>query len=247
MVTMSVACPCAASWTSQHLETENAGDPPGDVLRPVGGTERARRDRDMAVFESGVRAHAGPGRHEPFERTGSSSLDLYLAIVPQDSYLYKAGLGRGQILRLDEEPVPLGPRFASESWRRPTAARLDYQAARDGRVRTAISKFDAKISLTSTARRFSLHHPMQHWIPLAPEERVEHPARFRYALEKAVDETIDVTRFTLVSIVRLLQGRLSWKSLSGPITIYEVAGEEGRKGADFFVWVMALLSINLGL
>ncbi len=26
-----------------------------------------------------------------------------------------------------------------------------------------------------------------------------------------------------------------------------MAGEEGRKGADYFVWVMALISINLGL
>ena len=36
-------------------------------------------------------------------------------------------------------------------------------------------------------------------------------------------------------------------ALSGPITIFEIAGEEGRKGPDNFVWVMALLSINLGL
>ncbi|HEX7504058.1 MAG TPA: site-2 protease family protein, partial [Syntrophales bacterium] len=35
--------------------------------------------------------------------------------------------------------------------------------------------------------------------------------------------------------------------LSGPLTIYEVAGEEGRKGPGYFIWVMAVLSINLGL
>ena len=58
---------------------------------------------------------------------------------------------------------------------------------------------------------------------------------------------IDVTRFIVVCIVRLFQGRLSLDSLSGPITIYEVAGEEGRKGPEYLVWVMALLSINLGL
>jgi regulator of sigma E protease len=36
-------------------------------------------------------------------------------------------------------------------------------------------------------------------------------------------------------------------SLSGPITIFKVAGEEGRKGTDYFLWAMALVSINLGL
>jgi regulator of sigma E protease len=87
----------------------------------------------------------------------------------------------------------------------------------------------------------------QQWIPLAPEDRVRHPSPIRYALTKAVEETVDVTRFTLVGIVRLIQGRISLKSLSGPITIYQIAGEEGRKGTDFFIWAMALISINLGL
>jgi regulator of sigma E protease len=50
-----------------------------------------------------------------------------------------------------------------------------------------------------------------------------------------------------VLLVRAAQGRISLDTLSGPITIYEVAGEEGRKGPDYFVWVMALISINLGL
>jgi regulator of sigma E protease len=88
---------------------------------------------------------------------------------------------------------------------------------------------------------------LQHWVPLAPEGRVEHPSPVRYAFSKAVQETTDVSRFIVVGIVRLFQGRLSLDSLSGPITIYEVAGEEGRKGPDYFIWVMALLSINLGL
>jgi regulator of sigma E protease len=56
-----------------------------------------------------------------------------------------------------------------------------------------------------------------------------------------------VTHFVMVSLVRLIEGRISLKALSGPITIYEIAGEEGRKGADHFIWVMALISINLGL
>jgi regulator of sigma E protease len=88
---------------------------------------------------------------------------------------------------------------------------------------------------------------VQQWLPLAIEERVEHPAPIRYALQKAVEETLDVTRFILVGLYRLAQGRMSLDSLSGPITIYEMAGEEGRKGPDYFIWVMALISINLGL
>ena len=60
-------------------------------------------------------------------------------------------------------------------------------------------------------------------------------------------ETVEVLKFTGVGIVRLAQGKLSLSSLSGPLTIYEVAGQEGAKGTNHFLWVMALVSINLGL
>ena len=88
---------------------------------------------------------------------------------------------------------------------------------------------------------------VQHWVPLSPDDLVEHPAPIRYALTKAVEETVSVTRFIVTTLGKMLQGRVSLDSLSGPITIYEVAGEEGRKGTDNFIWVMALVSINLGL
>jgi regulator of sigma E protease len=127
--------------------------------------------------------------------------------------------------------------------------RFDYFAARDGRVRSGTFQMrreefsDARGQ--TIARQYVL--PIQHWTPVAPEERVAHPAPLRYALVKAVEETVDVTRLVVVGLVRLAQGRLSLKTLSGPITIYQVAGEEGRKGADYFIWAMAVISINLGL
>src|SRR5690606_34329469 len=83
--------------------------------------------------------------------------------------------------------------------------------------------------------------------PFAPEQLIENPAPLRYALRSAIEETTDVMRFISIGILRLVEGRISLSSLSGPITIYDVAGEAGARGADYFVWVMALISINLGL
>ena len=40
---------------------------------------------------------------------------------------------------------------------------------------------------------------------------------------------------------------MSLSSVSGPITIYDVAGQAGAKGTTYFVWAMAVISINLGL
>jgi regulator of sigma E protease len=47
--------------------------------------------------------------------------------------------------------------------------------------------------------------------------------------------------------VRLLQGRLSVKSIGGPLTIFEVAGTAAREGALDYLKLMAFISINLGL
>jgi regulator of sigma E protease len=204
---------------------------------------------DMAVFEAGVVALTPDASGTTlFERTGIELADLYAAVVPEDSYLYKAGLRPGdKLVELDDEPVPAWSTFRERVLALPDKPHtIDY--LRDGRERSGtfqMRREDFIYEHGQTFARYILR--VQHWLPLAPEERVEHPAPIRYALEKAVEETVDVTRFILVGIVRLAQGRLSLKSLSGPITIYEVAGEEGRKGPDYFIWVMALISINLGL
>ena len=85
------------------------------------------------------------------------------------------------------------------------------------------------------------------WLPLALEERVAHPAPIRAAIENAFNETLSVIRFVSLGFARLAQGKVGLDALSGPIAIYELAGRERRKGGDYFIWVMALVSINLGL
>ena len=216
---------------------DNRGETvPITYLRPVAVHQALGGLADMAVFESGVVALTpDPAASDFVSRTGIELADLYASVVPEDSSFYKAGLRAGdKIVRLDDHPVPAWSSFRERVLAaRERSHRIDYLAARDGRLRSG----------TFQGQSFRA----QHWTPLAPEQRVEHPSPISYALRKAVEETVNVTRFIMVGIVRLIQGRLSLSSLSGPIAIYEVAGEEGRKGADSFVWVMAFISINLGL
>ncbi len=231
---------------------DNGGETlPITYLRPVAVPNALGGLADVAVLEAGVVALTPDAAGTTlFERTGMELADLYAAVVPEDSYFYKAGLRPGdKVLKLDEEPVAAWSTFRERVMAQPDRPhRIDYQAARDGVVRSGTFQVRREDFTDDHGQSFSYYVlQIQHWVPLAPEERVEHSAPVRYALEKAVEETADVTHFVLVGIVRLIEGRISLKSLSGPITIYEVAGEEGRKGADHFIWVMALISINLGL
>jgi regulator of sigma E protease len=221
----------------EHVLGDNRGETvPVTYLRPVVVPDALGGLAEMAVYESGVVALTpDPAGTDLTSRTGIELADLYAAVVPSDSYLYKAGLRVGdKVIALDGKPLPAWSTFRERVLAAPDRPhRIDYLAARDGHVHSGTFQ-------VSTLR-------VQPWVPLAPEAMVEHPSPVRYAMTKAVAETVDVTRFILVAFVRIVQGRLSLDSLSGPITIYEVAGEEGRKGADYFIWVMAFISLNLGL
>jgi regulator of sigma E protease len=231
---------------------QNRGETvPVTYMRPVPVPSALGGAADMAVFEAGVVALTPDASGEDLlGRTGVELADLYAAVVPEDSYFYKAGLRPGdKVLDLDGEVLPAWSTFRERVLAEPDRPhRIQYLAARDGRSRYGTFQMRREDFVDAHGQSFARYVlRLQHWVPLAPESRVEHPSPVRYAFGKAIEETIDVTRFIVVGIVRLIQGRLSLDSLSGPITIYEVAGEEGRKGPDYFIWVMALLSINLGL
>lgn len=209
---------------------------------------------EMAVFEAGVAALTplpqGQNLQTLQERTGIESSDLYVSHLPQDSYLYRAGLRPGdKIIRLDDEELPAWSTFRERIWaERDRPHRIEFLSERDGRLRSGTFQMRREDFSDEHGQNFARYvFGVRHWVPLAAAGWVEHPYPVRYALSKAIEETVDVTRYILIGMRRLLQGRLSLDSLSGPITIYEVAGEEGRKGTDYFIWVMALVSINLGL
>jgi regulator of sigma E protease len=236
----------------EDILDQNRGETvPVTYMRPVNVPNAVGGLADMAVFETGVVALTPDASGENLlGRTGIELADLYAAVVPESSYFYKAGLRPGdKVLDLDGEPLPAWSSFRERVLAEPDRPhRVQYLAARDGRPRFGTFQMRREDFTDAHGQTFARYvMRAQHWVPLAPESRVEHPTPIRYAFSKAIEETMDVSRFIVVGIVRLVQGRLSLDSLSGPITIYEVAGEEGRKGPDYFIWVMALLSINLGL
>ncbi|MFC1641818.1 RIP metalloprotease RseP [Myxococcota bacterium] len=231
---------------------QNQGETvPVTYFRPLAIPNALGGLAQMAVFDAGVVALTpDPAGANLRERTGIELADLYAAVVPEDSYLFQAGLRPGhKILKLDDEPVPAWSTFRERILVAPDRPhRVEYLIPEEQRVRSGSFRFNRGDFSNDGGQAVARNvDRVRQWLPLAPDARVNHPTPMRYAMHKAAEETVGVTRFVLVGIVRLLQGRVSWKSLSGPITIYEVAGEEGRKGTDYFIWLMAFISINLGL
>jgi regulator of sigma E protease len=67
------------------------------------------------------------------------------------------------------------------------------------------------------------------------------------ALSKAVAETWDKSAFTLRMIGKMITGEVSWRNISGPVTIADYAGQSARLGADYYLKFLALVSISLGV
>ncbi|MAT82721.1 MAG: RIP metalloprotease RseP [Gammaproteobacteria bacterium] len=67
------------------------------------------------------------------------------------------------------------------------------------------------------------------------------------AIPMGVAETWDKTALTLGLLKKMVTGDVSMKNLSGPITIARVAGDSARSGWTYFLGVLALLSISLGV
>jgi regulator of sigma E protease len=75
--------------------------------------------------------------------------------------------------------------------------------------------------------------------------RVQHGVAGSFA--KALAKTWDISIFSLKMLGRMLTGELSWKHLSGPVTIADFAGQSAQAGWISYLTFLALISISLGV
>lgn len=166
-------------------------------------------------------------------RMGVESSEMFAVFVPQGSAVWKAGLRAGdRVTTLDG--------VAETSWQTMLAELAgdpqrmhELQWTRDGEP---------------MAGSFRQSFRATHWAPYAPEHLVPNESRLSYALAHGFEETARAVRVVSIGMLRIFQGRVSLaESVSGPVTLYDIAGQAGAKGTTYFVSVMAVVSINLGL
>ena len=67
------------------------------------------------------------------------------------------------------------------------------------------------------------------------------------AVARAWRQTWETAEFTLRMIGRMVIGELSWRNISGPVTIADYAGQSAHLGLDHYFKFLALISISLGV
>jgi hypothetical protein len=128
---------------------------------------------NTAVLEAGVVALTpDTSGTDLVSRTGLEHADLYAAIVPQDSMLYKAGLRPGdKILRLNGESVPAWSSML-ESLRAEVdrAHELEFWSAGEGIVKTGRFQIRREDFTDDRGQAFAKYVlSVKHWVPLAPK------------------------------------------------------------------------------
>ncbi|MDP2826719.1 MAG: RIP metalloprotease RseP [Sulfuritalea sp.] len=67
------------------------------------------------------------------------------------------------------------------------------------------------------------------------------------SVTRSLAQTWDTSILSLRMMGRMLTGELSWKNLSGPVTIADYAGQSARLGPSYYLRFLALISISLGV
>jgi regulator of sigma E protease len=67
------------------------------------------------------------------------------------------------------------------------------------------------------------------------------------SLGRAVAKTADIAVFSLKMLGKMLIGEVSWRHLSGPVTIADFAGQSASLGWVSYLTFLALISISLGV
>ena len=175
--------------------------------------------------------------------SGTFILKPVVGTVEQDSPAWKAGMVKGDLIEsIDGTPITSWEEMA-EIISGSNGKRLSVSVIREGagfkldifpELKTAKNIFGEDI------KRYAMG------IASAGDFYTKKLNPFQ-ALFESIRQTYKITHLTIVSIVKLIQGTVSAKTLGGPIMIAEMAGQQARQGIANLAFFTALLSINLAV
>jgi len=116
-----------------------------------------------------------------------------------------------------------------------------------------VQRGESEISLTVTPEIKTMRNLFgedidRHVIGIASAgETVSRRLGLLASLSESVAQAYKIAELTVVSIVKLIQGSISAKTLGGPIMIAELAGQQAREGVTNLTFFIALISINLAI
>jgi len=173
------------------------------------------------------------------------SVPARIGEVVKASAAARAGLMAGdKILMVDGIAVGQWEDFVSVIRKNP-GRQLSLRIQRDGAERSLDVTPDSAIDQGQKVGRIGAAYHLDQ----AELEKLMVEVRYGPldALSKAVVKTWDTSIFSLKMLGSMLTGTVSWKGVSGPVTIASYAGQSAHAGWIAFISFLALVSISLGV
>ena len=214
------------------IEVETSGGGHATRELDLSGLTKDDLDRDF-LGKLGIR---------PFRPQVPAELGRVMA----GSAAERAGLQAGdRIVRVGEKPIVTWFDFTAEVSAHPgvpLAIELDRQGHRITVNATPepVGEGDARIGRLGVEAGPELrraYESMNTTVRYGPLE----------ALPRAVQKVYDLSVFSLKMLGRMVIGEVSWKNLSGPITIADYAGQSAQLGWISYLGFLALVSVSLGV
>lgn len=163
-----------------------------------------------------------------------------LSVVQENGPAAKAGLKVGDVVvAMDGRDIKDGQELAE------TVGRSAGQS-----VRLTVRRGDESLALVVTPETRLEHGQQVGRIMVVPDGRVATVVLHFGALESVAQgfgKTWDNTVLTFRMLGKILTGEVSWRNITGPITIADYAGQTARLGAFYYLSLIAMLSISLGV
>jgi regulator of sigma E protease len=191
-----------------------------------------------ADVESDVLERVGLRLHRP-------ALPPILGQIVPGGAAERAGLASGdRILRVDAAPIDTWETFVNAVRAHPGTP-MALSVERAGVARSVEVVPDAVNANGTRIGRIGAG-------PQQPEGYAEKLLiRVQYgpvaSLGRAVAKTWDISVFSLKMLGKMLIGEVSWRHLSGPVTIADYAGQSASLGWISYLTFLALISISLGV
>jgi regulator of sigma E protease len=190
---------------------------------------------------------------EGFAALGAQPSDMYVGSVFPGSPAEKAGLRVGdQLVSFNGEPLNSFNVLAGKlSTLKEQSFQLGWRSA-DGQERTetiAQANHTSKDEMGQESSRLELG--LRPWLPstaeLLPTDKVTVTLGVGEALREAATVVPKIVGQMVKVIGGLVTGQVSHKTLGGPVMMYQLASKSVDQGLDYFLNLMAIISINLGV
>jgi regulator of sigma E protease len=172
-------------------------------------------------------------------------LDPVIGQVVRGGAAERAGLEPGdRVLAAQGKPI--------DSW---DALVATVQAHPDAALDLTIERAGARRSVEVVPAPVMAGQKRIGRIGAAPQVPASHADRMLIRVQHGVGESLwkallktgDIAVFSLKMLGKMLLGEVSWKHLSGPVTIADFAGQSAAMGWVSYLTFLALISISLGV